>query len=61
MTTEKPFEPSLYMNQFEFTCKYNKNYNRTQDCTDYYIEVKKELLIALERQKTKIGILEQEN
>ena len=55
------FEPRLYLNQFEFGCKYNKNYNRTQDCTDYLAEIKKELLIALERQKTQIQMLEGEN
>ena len=58
---EKPFVPQLYLNQFEFNCKYNKNYNRFQDCTDYLFEVKKEILIALERQQTKIQLLEQEN
>ena len=58
---EKPFEPKLYLNQFDFGCKYNKNYNRFQDCSDYHQEVKKEILIQLERQKTQNHILKQEN
>ena len=42
-------------------CKYNKNYNRHQDCSDYLKEVKKEILLSLERQKTQITVLESEN
>ena len=42
-----PADPQIFLNQFDFQCKYNKNYNRQQDCTDYLIEVKKELLLSL--------------
>ena len=45
----KEFQPQLFLNQFDFICKYNKNYNRHQDCSDYLKEIKKEILISLER------------
>ena len=42
-TKDKLFEPSSFINQFDFQCKFNKNYNRNQDCTDYLNEIKKEI------------------
>lgn len=40
------FDPKQFLVQFEFTCKYNKNFNRCQDCTDYLGEMKKEILLT---------------
>ena len=54
----KPFDPTTFMKQFEFKCKYNKNYNRNQDCTDYLLELNKEVLTEFERQKNTIEGLE---
>lgn len=54
-------DPQVFLNQFDFQCKYNKNYNRQQDCTDYLTEVKKEMLIALVRFKIQITHLQTEN
>lgn len=48
----KEFQPQIFLNQFDFICKYNKNYNRHTDCSDYLKEIKKEILLSLERQKT---------
>ena len=49
------------MNQFEVACKFNKNYNRHQDCSDYHVEVKKEILIEFERYRSRVAQLETEN
>ena len=57
----REFEPQTFLNQFDFVCKYNKNFNRHSDCSDYQSESKKEILISLERQKSRISILTEEN
>ena len=57
---QKPFDPTAFMKQFEFKCKYNKNYNRNQDCTDYQLEISKEIVTEFERQKNTIQHLEKD-
>ena len=57
---KRQFEPRIYLNQFDFNCKFNKNFSRAQDCNEYLAEVKKEILIVLERQMQKIEDLEDE-
>lgn len=41
--TARLAEPHSFLSQFDFQCKYNKGYNRYQDCQDYMLEMKKEV------------------
>lgn len=57
----KQMDPQVFLRQFDFCCKYNKSFNRQQDCTDYLLEIRKEILMTLEKQNTSISLLEIEN
>lgn len=50
-----------FLNQFDFGCKYNKNFNRQADCSDYMAEIKKEISIELQKYKNKVTALDKEN
>lgn len=54
-STERPQaeEYDEFIQQFDFSCKYNKYFNQWSDCSDYLGEIKETMTKELQKNKKK--------